>query len=243
MIDFHCHLDLFPNPRQVVEECIARSIYVLSVTTTPSAWEGTLALAQHGSRIRTALGFHPQLADERYCELALFEEKLPETKYVGEVGLDGGPELRKTWQRQQEVFEHILKVCSSSGGKVLSIHSRRAASPVIDLLAKHPDAGVPVLHWFSGNASDLERAKSQGIWFSVGPAMLSSRKGREIAAKLPIDRVVTETDAPFAQLEGETLMPWMSELATEALADVWGLDVHQVQQQVLANFDMLVRQV
>ena len=44
MIDFHCHLDLYPNPREVAKECAKRGLYVLSVTTTPSAWEGTSAV-------------------------------------------------------------------------------------------------------------------------------------------------------------------------------------------------------
>lgn len=41
MIDFHCHLGLYPNPPAVRDECVRQGLYVLSVTTTPSAWEGT----------------------------------------------------------------------------------------------------------------------------------------------------------------------------------------------------------
>ena len=70
MIDFHSHLDLYPNFRQIVDECGKRGIYVLSVTTTPSAWEGTSGLAASHSRIKTALGLHPQLAHQRKAELS-----------------------------------------------------------------------------------------------------------------------------------------------------------------------------
>ena len=80
MIDFHCHLDLYPNPVQIVREVRAREMYVLSVTTTPTAFEGTSALASDAPRIRTALGLHPQLAHERKGELALFDELLPTTR-------------------------------------------------------------------------------------------------------------------------------------------------------------------
>src|SRR5690242_13201410 len=73
VIDFHCHLDLYPNPSQVARECAARGIYVLSVTTTPSAWTGTAALSEGMPRIRTALGLHPQLANQRISELEIFE--------------------------------------------------------------------------------------------------------------------------------------------------------------------------
>src|ERR1035441_1290583 len=91
VIDFHCHLDLYPNPLAIRDECDRRGMYVLSVTTTPSAWKGTSALAAPTKRIRTALGLHPQLAHERMSELALFDSYLPETRYVGEIGLDGAP--------------------------------------------------------------------------------------------------------------------------------------------------------
>src|ERR1700741_2594809 len=88
VIDFHCHLDLYPDPHAVRDECARRGLYVLSVTTTPSAWNGTFALSRDAPRIRTALGLHPQLAYERHSELDLFESLIAETRYVGEIGLD-----------------------------------------------------------------------------------------------------------------------------------------------------------
>jgi TatD DNase family protein len=90
LIDFHCHLDLYPDPQREVREADAARVYVLSVTTTPRAWIRTAQLAKGHKRIRTSLGLHPQLAHERSNELGLFEELLPRSRYVGEIGLDGG---------------------------------------------------------------------------------------------------------------------------------------------------------
>ena len=84
MIDLHAHLDLYPDPAATTKECVERKLFVLSVTTTPSAWPGTAALAKDAARIRTAIGLHPQIAQERQGELALFEELLPRSRYVGE---------------------------------------------------------------------------------------------------------------------------------------------------------------
>jgi TatD DNase family protein len=123
---------------------------VLSVTTTPPAWKGTSALAADAPRIRTALGLHPQLAHERYMELALFDNLLPETRYVGEIGLDGAPELRPYWQRQVTVFEHVLARCSAAGGRIMSIHSRRASGAVLDYLEKHPKLALRFCTGFPG---------------------------------------------------------------------------------------------
>ena len=218
MIDFHCHLDLYPNPRTVMEECVARGLHVLSVTTTPSAWAGTAALARGAPRIRTALGLHPQIAHERKGELLLFEQLLNDVQYVGEIGLDGGPEYKRYWHDQLAVFRHVLQMCAASGGRILTIHSRRAAASVISELEEYPSAGTPILHWFSGTQTELRRAIDLGC---CGPAMLASEKGRALAAKMPRNRVLLESDGPFARVQGRAALPWDVELAIRSLANVW----------------------
>lgn len=241
MIDFHCHLDLYPDPHAVVRECVARGVYVLSVTTTPSAWAGTAALARDAPRIRTALGLHPQLVHERKGELPLFERLLPEVRYVGETGLDGGPEYKHHWQDQVAAFTRILELSEKAGGRILTVHSRRAARPVLDTLAAHPGAGLPILHWFSGTSRELAKAVALGCWFSVGPAMLAGEKGRALAAQMPRDRILTETDGPFAQLNGRAALPWDAEQAIVALAELWGEPVPQVRAQISINLRHLAK--
>lgn len=240
MIDFHCHLDLYPDPHALADECRRRGLYVLSVTTTPSAWEGTRKLARRGDRIRTALGLHPQIAHERRGELPLFDKLLAGTQYVGEIGLDGSPELRAQWETQLAVFDHILQACAEAGGRIMSIHSRRAAGHVLDGLETHPRAGTAILHWFSGSARELDRAIALGCWFSVGPAMLNGERGRRLAAKMPRERVLTETDGPFAQIRGESLKPWHAREAVVALGRLWGQSPDQADKQVKANLKAMI---
>ena len=239
MIDFHCHLDLYPDPHAVTHECVERKLYVLSVTTTPSAWSGTSALAKGAPRVRTALGLHPQLAHERKSELGLFEKLLPETRYVGEIGLDGAPEFRRHWADQQEVFTRVLSACEAAGGRVLSVHSRRAATAVLDAIESAPRAGLPILHWFSGTARELERAVALGCWFSVGPAMLGSDKGKKLAAQMPRARVLTETDGPFARVGERSALPWDVESAELAIAALWGESVDEVRRTLGDNLRRL----
>lgn len=239
MIDLHAHLDLYPDPYETANECITRDLYVLSMTTTPSAWAGTAALTAGAHRIRTALGLHPQIAHQRKVELALFERLLPEARYVGEIGLDGGPEFQSYWSDQQYVFERILSLCEQAGGRIMSIHSRRAVTPVLDALTARPGAGTAVLHWFSGTKRELARAINSGYWFSIGPAMLAGSKGRALASLIPRERVLTESDGPFAQVDGRALWPWDVGLAIEALAEIWSESVDKVDQQLTDNLRRL----
>lgn len=238
MIDFHCHLDLFPDPIRVAERCEAEGIYVLSVTTTPSAWHGTKKLER--SRIRTALGLHPQLAHQRKNELALFDSLIAEARYVGEIGLDGAPEYKQYWEDQLFVFRHILAACGATGGRIMSIHSRRASRAVLNELQAHPRAGIPVLHWFSGSERDLGRAVEIGCWFSLGPAMLQSSKGRTLAARMPRERILTESDGPFAQISKRTLLPWDTDIAEFELAAIWNMTHEETTAHLHANLKKLV---
>jgi TatD DNase family protein len=239
MIDLHCHLDLYPDPASIVRKCRDRGIYVLSVTTTPKAWRGTLRLARDCPRIRTALGLHPQLAHERAAEIALFEGLLPEARYVGEIGLDGSPEFKAHWRIQSSVFDRALWATARAGGRVMSIHSRRATDEVLDALQAHPDAGLPVLHWFSGTKRQLERAIAMGCWFSVGPAMLRSKKGSELAAAMPRDRVVTETDGPFATTGQRLLEPSDVQSAASSLGHIWNDEAEVVEARLRNALDTL----
>jgi len=238
IIDMHCHLDLYPDPFDVAMKCGDEKMYVLSVTTTPKAWNGTLKLEQGNSRIRTALGLHPQLAHERYGELDLFDSLLSETRYVGEIGLDGGKGFKEHWEKQLLVFRHILKGVTKAGGKVMSIHSRSSASEVLNELRSVE--GVPILHWFTGSKPELKQAIALDCWYSVGPAMLTSKRGRELLAQMPKDRVLTESDGPFAKVNRKPLMPWDAGMAVKGIADVWGIPELEAQKVIVNNFKSLV---
>ena len=131
LIDLHCHLDLYENSHKVASLCDTSS-YILSVTTTPKAWFGTKELAENHQRIQTALGLHPQIAHERSDELDLFDLLVDDTKYIGEIGLDGSRSLKQFQSIQQKVFEHIVIQSNKSTPKILTIHSLQAVDSVLD---------------------------------------------------------------------------------------------------------------
>jgi TatD DNase family protein len=243
LIDFHCHLDLFDDPETIASQSEAANIYVLSVTTTPKAWRKTSALSKDRRHIKTALGLHPQLAHERHQELPLFEALLDETRYIGEIGLDGSKEFRQYAEIQSRVFEQVLSFARDRGGRIYTIHSRGAAEAVVSTLNRFKCSNTAVLHWFSGTKSELKMAVASGCWFSVGPAMLRSAKGKSLVELMPPDRVLTETDGPFAQMDGRALKPADVQLAVEQLAELWGLEAIGVHKLLANNLRELIKRV
>jgi TatD DNase family protein len=241
IIDMHCHIDLYKNPQEIIANCIEKDIYVLSVTTTPNAWEVTNKIAKNAKKIRTALGFHPQIIAQRYKEIELFDELLPNAKYVGEIGLDGSREYAASFNIQMSGFRHIIKSINKHSGKILSIHSRNAAEAVLSEI--YNVKGISILHWFSGNKTELDMAIKQECWFSIGLPMLASKKGRDIISHIPKEKILTETDGPFTSYQNNILQPWNIEYIYPLLSVLWNIPVNDTAQMIFSNFKKLLKSI
>ncbi|MBL0770030.1 TatD family hydrolase [Sphingopyxis sp. DHUNG17] len=242
LVDFHCHLDLYPNLAVAIEACDRRRTATLAVTTTPRAFPHNQELARNSSFVRVALGLHPQLVGERENELDLFRKLLPETRYVGEVGLDAGPRFYRSFEAQVRVFTSVLQLCAAAGDKVLTVHSVRASKQVLDLIETNlpNNKGRVVLHWFTGSLAEVRRGLDLGCFFSVNEAMLRSPRGSRLLAEIPDDRILTETDGPFVERDGESIGPGDVTQVLAAIATLRGLDPKQVQAQVIKNLTFLL---
>lgn len=241
IIDLHCHFDLFEKPAEVIRRANKSGIYVLSVTTTPKAWAKTNQMARECPRIKTALGLHPQLAHERYNELSLFERLLGEVDYVGEIGLDGSKHFKQHIEIQREVFEKILTLVEKAGGKPMSIHSRGAVSEVLSMIERHPDSGPVILHWFTGSQAQMQKALALGCWFSIGPKMFETKKGRDLISELPANRILFETDGPFAKRKnGVPYEPIDTLYLTEKLRETRSDLRVDYRSQIIENFRKLI---
>jgi TatD DNase family protein len=188
-------------------------------------------------------GLHPEVAQQKSSELDLLLEQVEAHSSVGEVGIDGSPQHRSTQGLQREIFEAVVEKCAASGGRVLSVHSRFAAEAVLDTLERHPGYGLAVMHWFSGSAKMLAKADELGCWFSVSPTMLQSGNGRKLAALMPQDRVVSESDGPFAHIGEAPAFPWDAEGVAGPLMELWNLDIPMVQGMLCSNGTHLLERI
>ena len=240
MMDLHCHVDLYPEHGKILNDIKSSGFYVLSVTTVPSAFKGTVVLTEKLSNCRTALGLHPQLAHQRYNELSLFDSLCKETRYIGEIGLDGSKGYLEHMEVQQAVFEHILKKCCEFNNKILTIHSLNAVDNVLELLSKYPRAGIPILHWFLATKKQVDMAVELGCYFSIGPAMLHSARARKVISWLPKDRILLETDGPFSKVKRKIQYPSDVIEVLHFLAIQWNTPKDVTRYQVRNNLKMLL---
>lgn len=240
-VDFHCHLDLYPDFEAAIARAEAARIFTLAVTTTPKAWPRNFELTRDTRYVQAALGMHPQLMADRSNEFALWERYLPETHFVGEVGLDASPRFYKTLEIQKVVFRKVLERCADVGGKVLSVHSLRSVSIVLEMIEKHlpQDRGLAVLHWFTGTNAEARRAAALGCYFSVNGEMIRSNRGRALVAELPLNRLLTETDGPFTIMDGQPTEPTKVQSIIAAIADVRKQSTEFVDAAIRTNLQNL----
>lgn len=226
----------------MVNECEAAGIYTLAVTTTPKAWVRNNELAKVTRHVRAALGLHPQLVAERAQELLLWDTYVPETRYIGEVGLDAGPRFFKSFDLQKQVFEHMLRRCAEADNKILSVHCVRAATAVLDHIEAYfpPGRGKIVLHWFTGNKSEAKRAIEMGCFFSVNAAMLDNERHASMVDTIPFDRLLTETDGPFSLIDGRPSKPGDVILVVTKLAAKLNLSTTTVASRIRDNLRVLL---
>ncbi len=240
MIDLHCHLDLYPNALSLLPVVAARNLFTLVVTTSPRAWQATSRLFAGHESVKVAVGLHPEIADKKAGERELLISCIEKSPFIGEVGLDGSARYQPTLPLQESILRDALVECERVGGRVLSIHSRNASGRVLDLLEECCRTSLPVLHWVSGSAKEARRGVDLGCWFSVGPAMLRSAKGRALLQELPMERVLPETDGPYVQEGSEPLMPWQAIRIADFLVPVWTRTKEEVHLQFRRNLSALL---
>ena len=169
------------------------------------------------------VGAHPwwvaqgKISDE---DKALLPDLVASARYVGEVGLDFGKNGlvksvfatdEQTKQAQIEVLRTIFAAAKKSpapsviegagetkDGRVFSFHAVRGADVIMDMLEEYEllEDNTIIFHWFSGSSAQLKRARDLGCFFSVNAFMLQTKRGREYAKAIPLDRLLIETDLP-----------------------------------------------
>lgn len=232
-------MDLYPNPLNIVKVISRLGIHVVAVTNAPFVFMATRSLAKNCDFIHPAIGLHPELVKSHGKQLPILLEELEHTLFVGEVGLDYSTKSEVERNEQRKVFEKILSKCHDYGDKFISVHSRRAANDVINMIGSN-FRGAAVLHWFSGTVKQLETAQNNGLYFSVNPAMILSASGQRLVASMNPSRVLTETDGPFIDFKGTSAVPQHISSVVGYLAKLWGMSEVEAKENIYCNFRLAI---
>lgn len=236
VVDTHCHLNQYAEALSLVAEFAKAGTQVVAVTTSPEQFAGTAALCREASCVHPAVGLIPQEIRRLAPQLQHLLRLLPDTRFVGEIGLDYVTEDRAERALQRRVFDSILDGCSSR--HVLTVHSRRASADTLDMLRGF--TGQAICHWFSGSVAEVEAADH--VWFSLNTAMVRSRRSRQLITAMNPDRILTETDGPYVTIGDRPTTPRDIQLVLEYLARTWSCDIAEAAARVRANFDRCLGQ-
>lgn len=241
LFDMHCHLDRMANADEVAREAVANDMALFCTTVTPA--DALAARSRFGTppNVRVGVGLHPWwIADGRCGEIEIEQaaQLAAASRFIGEVGLDFGPRHAANAQRQLDALEAIARACAGHPveGRVLSIHAVRSAGEALDVFERHglTASAHCIFHWFSDTSDQLARALDAGCLFSISERMLATRRGREYARQIPLDRLLLETDLPEQldkpcsadQVEASLMR------ALHELAHIRGTDEHALSTRI-----------
>lgn len=248
LVDHHCHLD-FPQFAEDRAGLVARAKAagvgtMVTISTRIRRFDEIKAIAESDADIWCSVGTHPHQADEERGIPAAEIVRLarhPKCVAIGEAGLDyfykhGTPAA------QAEGFRAHIAAARETG-LPLEIHTRDAEDDTIAILTEEMAKGAfpAVLHCFTGSRELALRAVDLGLYVSFS-GVVSFKKSealRAVAAELPLERILVETDAPFLAPEphrGRTNEPAFVGHTAAAIATARGLAAAEVAQATTANF-------
>ncbi len=248
LVDSHCHLD-FPDFASELDAVVGRAMnagvgHMLTICTRVRKFDEVLAVAERFPEVTCSIGTHPHYAsEERDIALErLIERTLhPRVVAIGEVGLDYFYQKSSREDQQAGFRTHIA--AARETGLPLVIHTRDADEDAARILREEMGQGAfkALLHCYTGGRKLAETAIELGLSISFSGILTFPKLGelRELAASLPLDRLLVETDAPFLApppYRGKRNEPSCVRYTAKVLAEVKGVSEAEVADITTANF-------
>lgn len=245
-VDSHCHIN-FPELSANLDEVLLQMqrnevTAALCVAVNLADFSQVLALAEQHPNIYASVGVHPDYEDVEEPGVARLVELAQHAKVIaiGETGLDyfrlkGDLE----WQRMR--FRNHIRA-SKESGKPLIIHTREAAADTLRLMQEEnaSEAGG-VMHCFTENWEVAEAALAMGFYISFSGIVTfkNAIQIKEVAQRVPLDRMLIETDAPYlapVPYRGKLNQPAYVKHVAEEIATLRGITLAEVGQRTSENF-------
>jgi TatD DNase family protein len=255
LVDSHCHLD-FPDFSEDLVGVVSRArsagiVSLLTISTRVKKHAELLAIADQFDDVFCSVGTHPHNAKEEpdvTAEQLVRRAHHPKVVAIGEAGLDYHYDYSPRADQERSFLEHIA--AARETGLPLVIHSREADTDVAKILAEEMRAGAfsAVLHCFTGSRELALRAVELGLYISFTGILTfkNSEPLRAIAAELPAERILVETDAPYlapGKFRGKRNEPAYVVETAATLAQTRGVAREAIAAQTTDNFFRLFSKV
>ncbi len=251
MIDTHCHLTdprLYCQLEAVIQRAQQAGVdRMLTVGTTIEDAQAAIALCQRHNNVRCAIGIHPihtEPEDQQRVQLLRGLLHQPAVLALGEMGLDYfhqevPPDL------QREVFQSQLAIAAEANLPVV-IHSRLAIDDTLKVMEAFPTVAA-VFHCFTGTTEEARRIAARGylIGFTGPVTFKKNDELRAIAAAVPDEQILIETDAPYLSPEPlrkfKTCEPAFVARTAECIAAERGMSLDEFDRLTTANAERFFR--
>jgi TatD DNase family protein len=248
LIDSHCHLD-FPDFSVELDAVVSRAreagiVRMVTISTRVRRHEAVLAIAERFADVFCSVGTHPHYAHEELDITAaelVARTRHPKVVALGEAGLDYHYDNSPREAQERGFRTHIA--AARETGLPLVIHSREADDDTARILEEETGQGPfpAVLHCFTGGHDLARRAVALGHFVSFTGILTfrNSEALRAIAAELPADRILVETDAPYlapGRFRGKRNEPAYVVETANVLAHTRGVSFEEIARQTTENF-------
>ena len=204
--DSHCHLNykgVFEQQGEVLARARSRGVgAMLNISTRESEWDAVVATAEREPDVWASIGIHPHEADQHPdVDIARLIDRAahPRIVGIGESGLDYYYD-HSDRARQQASFRSHIGACRETGLPLI-VHTRDAEEDTLAILRDEMKQGAytGVIHCFTASGAFADAALELGFYISISGIVTfkNARDLQETAARLPIERLLIETDAPF----------------------------------------------
>jgi TatD DNase family protein len=249
--DSHCHLNykgLAEQQGEILPRARERGVSaMLNIATRESEWDDVLATAEREPDVWASVGIHPHEADAHsHVDTARLVERArhPRVVAIGESGLDYHYD-HSDRARQQASFRAHIAACRETQLPLI-VHTRDAEEDTVAILADEMGKGAyrGVIHCFTASDAFADRALALGFYISISGIVTfrNARELQETARRLPLDRLLIETDAPFlapVPHRGKTGEPGFVVDTATFLAELRGEPLAVLAEATRENFHRL----
>lgn len=252
LVDSHCHLDfsdLANNLPAVFDEMKSHGVgHALCVGVTLQAFPAVLAVAESQPYLFASVGVHPDYEnlDEPSVEDLVRLAENPKVVAIGETGLDYF-RLQGDLEWQRERFRTHIRAAIACG-KPLIIHTRNAAEDTLRIMREEGAERVGgVMHCFTESWEVAEQAMALGFYISFSGIVTFKNAValKEVAQRVPLDRILVETDSPYLApipFRGKLNQPAYVKYVAQTIADLREISLDELTEATTDNFFRLFRQ-